>query len=79
MTWVVQARKHFFSFEETATDSESPLHSTYIHATSLPPKMLGTFSSQDGNAKEMNLYFSVISRIIWCVYYLLQRRKLTPA
>ena len=42
MTGVSQARKHFLTFKRTATDSESSLHSTYIHATSLPPKMMFT-------------------------------------
>ena len=42
MTGVAQARKHFLTFKRTATGSESSLHSTYIHATSLPPKMMFT-------------------------------------
>ena len=48
MTGVVQARKHFLTFERTATDSESSLHSTHIHATLLPPKMF-TQLRQDAN------------------------------
>ena len=42
MTGVAQARKHFLTFKRTATDTESSLNSTYIHATSLPPKMMFT-------------------------------------
>ena len=48
ITGVAQARKQLFTFEGTVTDSESSLHSTYIHATSLPPKMF-TQLRQDAN------------------------------
>ena len=48
ITGVAQTRKHFLTFEGTATDSESSLHSTYIHATTLPPKMF-TRPRQDAN------------------------------
>ena len=48
MTRVAQARKHFWTFERTATDNESTLHSTFIHAISLPPTMF-TRLRQDAN------------------------------
>lgn len=47
-TGVALARQRFLTFEGTATDSESPLHSTHIHATSMPPKMF-TRLRQDAN------------------------------
>ena len=37
---------HFLTFEGTATVSESLLHSTFIHAISLPPEM---FTRQNAN------------------------------
>ena len=48
MTGVASARKHYLTFEETATDSESPLHSTFIHAILLPTEMF-TGPRQDVN------------------------------
>ena len=39
ITGVAQACKNFLTFEGRATDNEFPLHSTFIHAISLPPKM----------------------------------------
>ena len=39
ITGAAHARKHILTFEGTATDSESQLHSTFIHAISLPPEM----------------------------------------
>ena len=33
ITGVTQARKHFLTFEGTATDSESTLHSTFVYAS----------------------------------------------
>ena len=38
----------YLTFEGTATDSESPLHSTFIHAILLPPEMF-TRPRQDAN------------------------------
>ena len=48
MTGVAQARKPFLTFERTATDRESSLPSTDVHATSLPPNMF-TRPRQDAN------------------------------
>ena len=50
ITGVAQARKHFLTFEGTAimTDSEFTLHSTFLHASSLPPEVLSR-SQQDAN------------------------------
>ena len=36
---VVQARKHFLTFEGTATDNEFQLNSTFIHDILLLPEM----------------------------------------
>ena len=36
---VAQARKHFLTFEGTATDNEFPLNSTFIHVILLLPEM----------------------------------------
>lgn len=50
---------NFLTFEGTATDSESPLQSTYIHAISLPPKKF-TPTRQDANESIMarNSFYS---------------------
>ena len=47
MTGVARARKHFLTFEGTATNSESPLHSTFIRAISAPPEI--TQPQKDAN------------------------------
>ena len=48
ITGVAQARKHFLTFEGTATDSELPLNSTFIRAILLLPEMF-TRPRQDAN------------------------------
>ena len=48
ITGVAQARKHFLTFRGTATGSESPFHSTFIYAISLPPEIF-TRPRQDAN------------------------------
>lgn len=46
ITGIAQACKHCLTFQGMATDSESSLHSTHIHATMLPPK--GVHSTRSG-------------------------------
>ena len=48
MTGVAQGHKHFLTFRGTATDSESPLHFTFIHAILLSPEMF-TRPREDSN------------------------------
>ena len=54
---VAQARKHFLTFEGTATDNEFPLNSTFIHVILLLPEMF-TRPRQGAN----DLFFVLRSR-----------------
>ena len=52
---VVQARKHFLTFEGTATDNEFPLNSTFIHDILLLPEMF-TRPRQGANQTYFSFY-----------------------
>ena len=77
MTGVAQAQQHSLTFEGTTTDSESSLHSTYVHATLLPPNMFTRPRQDDASqsecvhrgqrphAGEVKLWLELLMQISW--------------
>ena len=77
MTGVAQAQQHSLTFEGTTTDSESSLHSSYVHATLLPPNMFTRPRQDDASqsecvhrvqrphAGEVKLWLELLMQISW--------------